>query len=79
MSNVTNDSLLDETLNLLEIAKEVSEEFTGTTAGGIVDREIAQVLKHIEDKNLEDLFAYSKPALEKTVFELGLQLAEEEV
>lgn len=65
MSNNVNNELLDRAVEMLDISSWWAEELTNTTAGSILDVRRAQVLKHIEDKNLDDLYNYSLPLLEE--------------
>jgi hypothetical protein len=78
MSNSINDSLLDRAAQALDIANSWAEHYSSTTTGKILDEMRGQVLRHIEDKNLDDLFSISLPALENKMREVSVVTFERE-
>jgi len=72
MSNTYNDILLEKAHDRVEFAQTALEsEWLDTTPGKVLDVKIAQVIKHIETGNLEDLANVSLPALESYLAELS--------
>jgi hypothetical protein len=78
MSTQTNTDLLERTQQVLDEAYRVQEAYTSTTAGGILDTQIAQVVKDIDENDLENLYKYSLPVLTRTTAELDILLDEED-
>jgi hypothetical protein len=77
MSNNENDTLLDLASAAIHEASLLMEEFTNTTTEKVLDELVAQVTKHIDDNNLDDLYGYSLPALNKWLDECNLTLAQQ--
>ena len=69
MSHQVNTDLLEQTQELIDLAHEHAEFWTGTQWEKTIDFQLAQVIKDIDNNNLEHLYAYTKPTLERTVAE----------
>lgn len=76
MSTNENDRLLERASEAIDLASRYMEEFTSTTTGKVLDELVAQVTKHIDDDNLDDLFNASLPALERWLDQCSNVLAE---
>lgn len=82
MSQEYNDILLERANDAILIAGDMMEGplNNASYAEEDLDKHIAQVAKHIDDNNLDDLFNYSLPALENRINyytrELGKQSQE---
>lgn len=76
MSNQTNTDLLERTQQVLDEAYRVAEAYTSTTAGSVLDMQIAQVIKDVDENDLENLYKYSLPVLTRTTAELDIQMDE---
>lgn len=78
MSNNYNDELLEKASESLHIASQYYEnDLIGTTEGKVLDELCAQVIKHIDENNLDDLYAFSLPALDGKLRQLVISLAEQ--
>lgn len=78
MSNQSNEELLERASEAIELAaRYIENEFTHTTPAKVLDELVAQVIKHIDDNNLDDLFMASLPALERFLDECSNALADQ--
>lgn len=77
MSNNVNDDLLERAESAIDEAAQHAEYWTSTTAGKVVDELVAQVTKHIDTNNLDDLFMMSLPALVRMNKQLSALEAEQ--
>lgn len=64
MSHLANDQLLDTIRETIEWANELAEEWTGTTTGKIIDFEVTQLERAVNESDLE--------LAQKLVYELAL-------
>lgn len=71
MSNEANTILMERAAELIDQGQEAMEEWTSTTPGKVLDVKIAQVIKHLDDQNYDDLFNVSMPSLENYLNELS--------
>ena len=71
MSNEANTILRERAAELIAQGQEAMEEWTSTTPGKVLDVKIAQVIKHLDDQNYDDLFNVSMPSLENYLNELS--------
>ena len=71
MSNENNTILMERAAELIDLGQEAMEEWTSTTPGKVLDVKIAQVIKHLDDQNYDDLFNVSMPSLENYLNELS--------
>ncbi|MBA3678771.1 hypothetical protein H0W80_01060 [Candidatus Saccharibacteria bacterium] len=77
MSNQTNTNLIEKTADTLDLAGEHAEYWTNTTIGKVIDNLMAQVIKHIDNNDLETLQMHSLPALENKLIESAQVMAGE--
>jgi hypothetical protein len=76
MSNNNNTNIMEQAAELLDVAHKHQEHWTNTTAGEILDIQIAQVIKDIDENDLEHLY-YSVRVLKGSVEESSKVLAEQ--
>lgn len=78
MSNNVNEQLLERASEAIELAaRYIENEYNNTTPGKVLDEKVAQVTKHIDDDNLDDLYNYSLPSLEFYLNECSNALADQ--
>lgn len=53
MSHEANDNLLDSVRETIDYANELSELWTGTTVGSVIDAQKDSLVNAVEDNNLE--------------------------
>lgn len=75
MSTPSNDALLEQTSSAIDMAARYAEGLTGTGADKVLDSLVAQVTKHIDDNNLDDLYHFSLPALQRQLVEYSTTMA----
>lgn len=78
MSNEINTKLLERAAEAIDSAHEHIERWSSTYYEKVLDECRAQVIKHIDDNNLEDLYAISLPRLEDKLKESANALEAQE-
>lgn len=76
MSNSVNEQLLERAAETIDLAHEHQEFWLSTPMGKMLDKLVAQVVKNIDDNNLEDLHAFNLPALERGLRQSAINMAE---
>lgn len=77
MSNLSNEELLARAGVAIQLAGEYQEhELQGTVFGDVLEMYVNSVSEDIEDDNLDDLYGYSLPALERKLDEIGSDLGD---
>lgn len=74
MSNQSNTNIYERASELLDIAGEHVEFWDSTTAGKLVDDAMGQVIRHIDNNDLDGLVSVSIPYLEKRIVDSAVEM-----
>ena len=78
MSHINNTALLERAADAVDLAHDHIEQWLSTPLETQLDEAVAQVMKHIETNNTEDLHYVSLPRLETLLEESAQALQEAE-